>query len=350
MNALAAKPEAPPSTGPATAPDVRRLTIDDAHAGQRLDNFLLGQLKGVPKSHVYRIVRSGEVRVNRARAAPERRLDLGDVVRIPPVRVPDPGRPAPVVPQTFPVLLEDAALLAIDKPAGVAVHGGSGVDSGVVERLRAARPNAPMLELVHRIDRETSGVLLLAKKRSALTAMHAAMREGRVRKRYRLIVRGHWEGGARALRFPLHKFHTPEGERRVVVRDGGQVAGTRVRPIARLAHPQLGPLSVLEADLETGRTHQIRVHLAHVGHPLAGDAKYGDFELNKSLDKAGHKRMFLHAFLVAFKHPADGREMVVESPLPAAFARLVDACRPLGAGAATGPGAASTGRPNRERT
>lgn len=330
MNALAAKPEAIPAPGPDVSPDVRWLAVDDAHAGQRLDNFLLGLLKGVPKSHVYRIVRSGEVRVNKARASPDRRLDLGDRVRIPPVRVAEPQRIAPVAPQTFPILFEDAALLAIDKPAGVAVHGGSGVDSGVVERLRAARPNAPMLELVHRIDRETSGVLLLAKKRSALTAMHAALREGRVRKRYRLIVAGHWSGGPRALRFPLYKFHTAEGERRVVVRDGGQEAGTRVRPLALLSHPRLGPFSVLEADLETGRTHQIRVHLAHVGHPIAGDPKYGEFALNRQLDRERHRRMFLHASSIGFRHPADGREITVASVPPEAFARFVEACRPTG--------------------
>jgi 23S rRNA pseudouridine955/2504/2580 synthase len=326
MNALAAKPEAPSAATGTRPPDVRQVRIDDAHAGQRLDNFLLGQLKGVPKSHVYRIVRSGEVRVNGGRVAPDHRVSDGDLVRIPPVRVAarEPGDPAPG--QEFPVLFEDEALLAIDKPAGVAVHGGSGVEFGVIEQLRSARPGARLLELVHRIDRETSGILLVAKKRSALTAMHAAMREGRVRKRYLALVAGDWSGPARALRFPLHKFVTAEGDRRVVVRDGGQDAGTRVRARSRMTHPRLGAVTLVEADLETGRTHQIRVHLAHVGLPLLGDEKYGRFDLNKSLDKMGHKRMFLHAFQVSFQHPTGSGEVRLEAPMPAAFRRLVEGC------------------------
>ena len=326
MNALAAKPEAPSSPGTRPPADVRWVEIDEAHAGQRLDNFLLGQLKGVPKSHVYRIVRSGEVRVDRGRVAPDHRLRCGQVVRIPPVRVAQADDPAPVPPSEFPTLWEDDALIAIDKPSGVAVHGGSGVSFGVIEQLRAARPQAKLLELVHRIDRETSGVLLVAKKRSALTAMHDAMREGRVHKRYLAIARGDWAGPPRALRFPLHKFLTPEGERRVRVQDGGQPAGTRVRALRRLVHPRFGPATLLQADLETGRTHQIRVHLAHVGHPLLGDEKYGDYQLNKALEKEGHKRMFLHAFQVAFKHPADGRALRLEAQVPGAFTRFVEAC------------------------
>ena len=326
MNALAAKPEAPSSPRGTGSPDVRWIEVDEAHAGQRLDNFLLGQLKGVPKSHVYRIVRSGEVRVDKGRAQPEHRLRLGQVVRIPPVRTAEPDAPAPVPPSEFPILWEDDALLAIDKPAGVAVHGGSGVDFGVIEQLRAARPQARLLELVHRIDRETSGVLLIAKKRAALTAMHDAMRDGRVRKRYLAIARGDWSGPSRALRFPLHKFLTPDGERRVRVEDGGRPAGTRVRALERLAHPRLGPATLLQADLETGRTHQIRVHLAHVGHPLLGDEKYGDFALNRALEKEGHRRMFLHAFRIGFRHPVDDREIRLEAPVPAAFERFMGAC------------------------
>jgi 23S rRNA pseudouridine955/2504/2580 synthase len=326
MNALAAKPEAPSSPGERGSADVRRVEVDEAHAGQRLDNFLLGQLKGVPKSHVYRIVRSGEVRVDKGRVQPDHRLRLGQVVRIPPVRTAERDAPAPVPPSEFPTLWEDDALIAIDKPPGVAVHGGSGVDFGVIEQLRAARPQARLLELVHRIDRETSGVLLVAKKRSALTAMHEAMREGRVRKRYLAIARGDWSGPPRTLRFPLHKFLTPEGERRVRVQDAGQPAGTRVRALQRVVHPRLGPATLLQADLETGRTHQIRVHLAHVGHPLLGDDKYGDFSLNKALEKEGHKRMFLHAFQMAFRHPTEDREVRLEAPVPAAFQRFLGAC------------------------
>jgi 23S rRNA pseudouridine955/2504/2580 synthase len=327
MNALAAKPEAPSAPVGRAGSDVRQVRIDEAHAGQRLDNFLLGQLKGVPKSHVYRIVRSGEVRVDRGRVAPDHRLSIGEVVRIPPVRVAAPAAgPAPAPAQEFPVLMEDDALLAIDKPGGIAVHGGSGVAFGVIEQLRSARPQARLLELVHRIDRETSGVLLIAKKRSALTAMHERMRCGQVRKRYLALVRGDWDGPPRALRFPLHKFTTAEGERRVVVRDGGQAAGTRVRALKRLRHPRFGAVTLVQADLETGRTHQIRVHLAYVGLPLLGDAKYGDFELNRALDRDGHGRMFLHAHRMAFSHPADGSEVRLEAPVPEAFERFMAAC------------------------
>jgi 23S rRNA pseudouridine955/2504/2580 synthase len=326
MNALAAKPEASPAPGGAPPPDVRFVTIDEAHAGQRLDNFLIARLKGVPKSHVYRIVRSGEVRVDKGRVAPEHRLAAGEVVRIPPVRVAAPERTGAAPPSEFPVLLEDDALLAIDKPPGVAVHGGSGVAFGVIEQLRAARPQAKLLELVHRIDRETSGVLLVAKKRAALAAMHDAMREGRVRKRYLALAVGDWSGPARALRFPLHKYTTAEGERRVVVADGGQAAGTRVRALKRLRHPRFGAVTLLECDLETGRTHQIRVHLAHAGHPLLGDEKYGLFELNRALQKTGHKRMFLHAYKVSFRHPSDDRAVHLEAPVPAAFDRFVEGC------------------------
>jgi 23S rRNA pseudouridine955/2504/2580 synthase len=324
MNRLAGKPEEPSGLTPSGIA-VRTVTIDESHAGQRLDNFLLGQCKGVPKSHVYRIVRSGEVRVNRGRVSPDFRLSAGDLVRIPPVRV-AAAQTRWVPGQEFPVLLEDDGLLAIDKPAGVAVHGGSGVSYGVIEQLRAARPDARLLELVHRIDRETSGVLLIAKKRATLTAMHAQMRDGHVQKRYLAIVRGDFGAAARTLRFPLHKYVTPEGERRVMVRDDGQVAGTRVRARARLRHPAFGPVTLVEADLETGRTHQIRVHLAHVGHPLLGDEKYGDFELNKRLDKSAHKRMFLHAFKVRFRHPSDDREIRLEAAVPAEFDRLTERC------------------------
>jgi 23S rRNA pseudouridine955/2504/2580 synthase len=331
IKVLAGNPDPVPNPVPQAAPAVpqaaaRYVEVDENHEGQRLDNFLIGQCRGVPKSHVYRIVRSGEVRVNRGRAAPDQRLAIGDLVRIPPMRTaPEPDR-RHVPGQEFPILFEDEALLAIDKPSGVAVHGGSGVSFGVIEQLRAARPQAKLLELVHRIDRETSGVLLVAKKRAMLTALHELMRGGRIRKRYLALVCGSWQGGATALRFPLHKFLTAEGERRVVVQDGGQEAGTRVRPKAWLEHPIAGALTLLECDLETGRTHQIRVHLAHVGHPLVGDEKYGDFVLNKRLDKLGYKRMYLHAFSISFRHPADDRELRFEAPLPADFERIVSDC------------------------
>jgi 23S rRNA pseudouridine955/2504/2580 synthase len=334
IKVLAGNPDVRPpeirSVEPAAEPDVqvRHVRIDENHHGQRLDNYLLGQCRGVPKSHIYRIVRSGEVRVNRGRVSPDFRLSDGDLVRIPPLRMATPEADRYVPGQEFPVLFEDEGLLAIDKPSGVAVHGGSGVSFGVIEQLRAARPHAKMLELVHRIDRETSGVLLVAKKRSVLVAMHEQMRTGRVRKRYLAVALGDWQGGARALRHPLHKFVTPEGERRVVVQDGGMVAGTRVRPKSHLRHPLAGALTLVEADLETGRTHQIRVHMAYEGHPLVGDEKYGDFTLNKRLEKTGHKRMYLHALSVTFRHPIEDRELRFEAPVPPDFQRFLDACAP----------------------
>jgi 23S rRNA pseudouridine955/2504/2580 synthase len=310
------------------AASVRWVEIDDRHAGQRLDNFLLGLLKGAPKSLVYRVVRSGEVRVNGARAAVDLRLGLGDRIRIPPLRLPQPtaeaSRSAP--PVEFPVLHEDSALLIIDKPAGVAVHGGSGVSSGVIEQLRAARPAARMLELVHRLDRDTSGALIIACRRSALTALHDAMRQGRVGKRYLAWVWGDWSGQERIVRLPLLRFLTPQGERRVRVSPEGQFAGTRLRCLARGVFPGFGAVSLMQADLETGRTHQIRVHLAHLGHPLIGDEKYGSFELNKSLDKTMHKRMFLHAFRLSFTHPDDASKMRIEAPVPPAFHAFAEAC------------------------
>lgn len=287
--------------------------IDETSHGQRIDNFLLKRLKGVPKSHIYRILRSGEVRVNSRRVGAAHRLQTGDRVRIPPVRLSSRARPLPARSEPMPVsvLFEDEALLVIDKPAGVAVHGGSGVSQGVIERLRAARPQARFLELVHRLDRETSGVLLLAKKRSALTALHEALREGQVDKRYLVLVLGRWRNENRVVTLPLHKFVTHAGERRVAVDE----AGAQAKTVFRLERRFVG-FSLLEAELKTGRTHQIRVHLSHLGFPIAGDDKYGDFAANKALAKRGLKRMFLHAAYVAFRHPLSGERLVIASPLP----------------------------------
>jgi 23S rRNA pseudouridine955/2504/2580 synthase len=306
-----------------------RLAVDEAGAGQRIDNFLVRRLKGVPKSHIYRILRSGEVRVNSRRVKPDVRLAAGDVLRIPPLRVAAPAAIKPLPrPIALPILYEDDALLAIDKPAGLAVHGGSGIAFGLIEQLRAARPETRFLELVHRLDRETTGVLLIAKKRSALTALHAALREGRVDKRYLVLVRGKWRDAKRKVELPLHKFMTGEGERRVrVEHEFGRVATTifhrrRVWPDAK------PPLSLLEGELRTGRTHQIRVHLTHLGFPLAGDDKYGDFAWNKALAKRGLKRMFLHAWRLSLQHPFEARALTLESPLPAdlsAFLGQIDA-------------------------
>jgi len=305
------------------------VEIDESGAGQRLDNYLLRHLKGAPKSLIYRIIRSGEVRINKGRADAADRLNLGDLVRIPPVRLqadPDaPVRPAPGAAKAaheFPILFEDEALLAINKPSGVAVHGGSGLKYGVIEAMRAARPTAKFLELVHRLDRETSGVLLLAKKRAALVAMHELLREGRTDKRYLTLIKGRWPHEAKHhVRTALHKYVTGEGERRVAAADPeeGQEAHTIFTLLKRFDDATL-----LEAQLKTGRTHQIRVHLATSGHPILGDDKYGDFDLNKRLQKAGLKRMFLHAAKISFAHPVSGERMRIEAPLPEDCARYLD--------------------------
>jgi len=294
------------------------LEVGEEGAAQRIDNYLLRRLKGVPKSHVYRILRSGEVRVNSARVRPDYRLRGGDRVRVPPVRLGEPAaRPAPR-PLALPIVHEDAVLLVVDKPAGVAVHGGSGVSYGVIESLRAERPEAKVLELAHRLDRDTSGLLMIAKKRSALVELHRMLREGEVEKIYVAAVKGPWSGGAREIRERLHKFVSASGERRVSVSREGVAAVTRIRPLA-----VCGEASLLELRLLTGRTHQIRVHLAHAGHPVLGDQKYGDFELNRTLAKQGVKRLFLHARRLAFRHPASGERVSFESPLPQDMRRFV---------------------------
>jgi len=297
------------------------LDIDESGETQRIDNFLFRLLKGVPKSHVYRILRGGEVRVNKKRVDQTYRLKLGDKLRIPPIRVAEKHEVAsPYIPAIeFPILYEDEALLAINKPAGTAVHGGSGVSFGVIEQLRQARPQAKFLELVHRLDRETTGVLLLAKKRSALTAMHEIMREGNSDKRYFTLVLGQWKNAKQHVKLPLHKFDTPQGEKRVMVREDGQASHT----IFAL-HKSWPEFSLLEAQLKTGRTHQIRVHLSHLGFPIAGDDKYGDFARNKELMKQGLRRMFLHAYSIAFAHPLTGEPMRLAAALPNELQSFVD--------------------------
>ena len=323
-NIIGAKPE------PTTA-EVRFLTVDDDSAGQRLDNFLFRHLKGVPKTHVYRIIRSGEVRINKGRAQAETRVEAGDVVRLPPVRVAarsEEGATPPAPSREFPLLLEDDALLAIDKPAGVAVHGGSGVSFGVIEQLRSARPAAKFLELVHRLDRETSGILLVAKKRSALTALQDQFRERETGKTYLALVEGTWPANRKVLDAPLAKYLLPSlpgssepGERRVrvVAKDHPDAmrAITLVRVVGSLRLPgDPVALSLLAVTIKTGRTHQIRVHLASAGHAIAGDDKYGDFERNRALQKLGLKRMFLHAWRLQFTHPASGARTALQADLP----------------------------------
>ena len=315
----------PPLDGaPATNPPaVRLVEVDEDSAGQRLDNFLIRHLKGVPKTHVYRIIRSGEVRINKGRASADTRVEQGDMVRLPPVRVSDKvaekaERPAPA--REFPVLLEDEHLLAIDKPAGVAVHGGSGVSFGVIEQLRQARPQAKLLELVHRLDRETSGILLVAKKRSALTHLQDQFRERETGKTYLALVTGQWAPSNKVIDLPLHKYLQADGERRVRVSEEGKAAHSIMRLVKRWRD-----YSLLEVELKTGRTHQIRVHLAHLGFPLCGDDKYGDFALNKRLEREGLKRMFLHAAQLKFNHPLSGEAMSFEAPLPEELQVFVDA-------------------------
>jgi 23S rRNA pseudouridine955/2504/2580 synthase len=313
------------------AAEVRFLTVDGESAGQRLDNFLFRQLKGVPKTHVYRIIRSGEVRINKGRAQAETRLAQGDVLRVPPVRVSarsEEGGSPPAPAREFPLLYEDDALLAIDKPAGVAVHGGSGVSFGVIEQLRTARPAARFLELVHRLDRETSGILLVAKKRSALTALQDQFRERETGKTYLALVEGNWPANKKVLDAPLAKYLLPgpagsadPGERRVrvVAKDHPDAmrAVTLVKVLARVALPaDAASFSLLAVTIKTGRTHQIRVHLASGGHAIAGDDKYGDFERNRALQKLGLKRMFLHAWRLQFTHPASGERMALQADLP----------------------------------
>ena len=293
------------------------LEVGEESEAQRIDNFLLRHLKGVPKSHVYRVLRSGEVRVNSGRVKADYRLKPGDRVRVPPVRMAAPKTVA--IPRLLDlrIIHEDPSLLVIDKTSGIAVHGGSGVSYGVIESLRAARPEAKMLELAHRLDRDTSGLLIIAKKRSALVELHRMLRDGEVEKIYVAAVKGRWQGGKRELSESLHKYINAKGERRVSVHSGGQLAVTKVKPLQAN-----DDVSLLEIRLMTGRTHQIRVHLAHAGHPVLGDDKYGDFEFNRALARQGAKRLFLHAQRLAFKHPIDGNRIVLESPLPGDMLRF----------------------------
>ena len=322
------------ASAPNPAPSVKTLTVDEDSTGQRLDNFLMRHLKGVPKTHVYRIIRSGEVRVNKGRACAEQRVETGDLVRLPPVRISaqvqaKADSPAPA--REFPVLMEDEALIAIDKPAGVAVHGGSGVSFGVIEQLRRARPASTNLELVHRLDRETSGVLLVAKKRSALKNLQDQFRDRETGKTYLALVLGLWPSNKKVIDSPLFKYTVEtgagEGERRVKVVDKDDPNGMRSITLVRVART-VGPYTLLEVTIKTGRTHQIRVHLASQGHPIAGDDKYGDFDHNKLLHKMGLKRMFLHAWQLKFQHPQSHRPVSLQAPLPPELKNFVDGIQP----------------------
>lgn len=317
------------------APVVQRRQVTEDEAGQRLDNYLLRHLKGVPKSRIYRIVRSGEVRINGGRCQPDQRLNAGDELRLPPVRQEAfvDTRP-PVAPEVdLPVLYEDDGLLAINKPCGIAVHGGSGLAWGAIEALRAQRPTARFLELAHRLDRETSGVLLIAKRRLALVGLHEMFRSQKGDKRYLAVVAGEWvqekPGATLKVTEPLFKYLTPEGERRVRIARGRDLTHPETRPSEthfRLKKQYPG-FALVEAQLKTGRTHQIRVHLASLGHPIVGDDKYGDFALNKTLAASGAlSRMFLHAASLRCKHPVSGELLLIEAPLPEELQRFLDRC------------------------
>lgn len=298
--------------------------------GQRLDNYLLRIAKGVPKSHIYRIVRAGEVRINKKRVTVDTRLALGDELRVPPIRVatqPKPARVKPIDDQDLPILYEDEHLIVVDKPAGLAAHGGSGVSFGLIERVRASRPNQPYLELAHRLDRETSGVMILAKTRKALVSLHEMMRDGQVHKSYRTLVLGDWVNDRQHVKVPLFKYVTSSGERRVRVdEEKGLPSHTIFQLIERF-----GDVSYLSVDLKTGRTHQIRVHAQYCGHPLVGDEKYGNFEMNKAIAKGclgiPFKRMFLHAAHLSFKHPVTGAPMEISAPLPRECDELITTLR-----------------------
>ncbi|EKP0278639.1 23S rRNA pseudouridine(955/2504/2580) synthase RluC [Aeromonas bestiarum] len=294
---------------------VQLLTIEAEHEGQRIDNFLKTQLKGVPKSLIYRILRKGEVRVNKKRIKPEYKLCPGDEVRVPPVRVAEKNElPSAnlgsIQRLESQILFEDDAMIVLNKPSGMAVHGGSGLSFGVIEGLRALRPDARFLELVHRLDRDTSGVLLVAKKRSALRSLHEQLRVKTMRKQYLALVRGQWQAHVKVVNAPLRKNDLQSGERVVRVSSDGKPSETRFR-IAR----QFAEATLVECSPITGRTHQIRVHTQHAGHPIACDDKYGEAAFDEKMRSQGLKRLFLHAWKLSFTHPVDGREMQVEAPL-----------------------------------
>jgi 23S rRNA pseudouridine955/2504/2580 synthase len=294
---------------------VSHAEVDAETAGQRLDNFLLNRLKGVPRSHVYRLIRSGQVRVNSGRVQARYRLKAGDSVRLPPVRqraqpaIPDPGTGLAWLAGR--IIYEDERLLVVDKPAGLAVHGGSGLEFGLIEGLRSLRPGLKTLELVHRLDRATSGCILIAKRRSALRMLHELMRSGGVEKRYLALVAGRWQRGETEIDTPLTVGREGTGAR-VRTDPGGKPAVSRFRLVAQAGTEA----SLVDVVIPTGRTHQIRVHAASVGHPIAGDDRYGDREFNARCRKLGLKRMFLHAQLIAFTWPDTGEEFVASAPLP----------------------------------
>jgi 23S rRNA pseudouridine955/2504/2580 synthase len=319
-----AQPRQSPPEPPPEPAKVQLVKVGERGEGQRLDNFLAKMLQDVPKTHLFRVIRKGEVRINGKRSRPETRLLASDIVRVPPIRVGAAAPPRRAPPRmveglTGAIIFEDARLLVIDKPAGIAVHGGSGVSFGVIEALRAARPEET-LELVHRIDRDTSGLLLIARKPAALRTLHALMRDGKVEKRYLALVKGKWELGTKRIDVPLRTDTRVGGERTVKAHESGKEAASLFKPVQFFGKRA----SLMEVSLETGRTHQIRVHAAHAGYPLAGDEKYGEAEFNEKMQEVGLKRMFLHAHQLSFVWPDTGAEFSVSAPLPAELSAVVD--------------------------
>ncbi|GAB1054481.1 MAG: 23S rRNA pseudouridine(955/2504/2580) synthase RluC [Shewanella algae] len=311
---------------PSPNQQVRLVTIDEDNVGQRIDNFLLSKLKGVPKSMIYRIVRKGEVRVNKKRIKPEYKLAEGDQVRIPPVRVSEENyRTAPsanlerVSRLEDRILFEDKHILVLNKPAGIAVHGGSGVDYGVIEALRSLRPQQKFLELVHRLDKDTSGVLLVAKKRSALKHLHDQLRHKQMQKDYQALVRGEWQKHDKVVKAPLLKLTLKSGERIVRVNTEGKASETRFKILQRYDGATL-----VQASPVTGRTHQIRVHCQYAGHPIACDEKYSEQKFDDSMRALGLNRLFLHAAQLKFTHPDTETEMTVQAPLGPELLELLD--------------------------
>lgn len=304
---------------------VRYVAVPEQFGGQRVDNYLLRELKGVPKTRIYRLLRKGEVRVNGKRVGPAVRLGVGDEVRLPPVRIADPARHGEipegvlrVIEQS--VLYEDPDMLVLDKPSGLAVHGGSGLRFGVIEALRASRPQEPFLDLVHRLDRETSGCLVIARKRSVLRALHELLRRGGMEKDYLVLLSGDLPPGRFVVDAPLDRHARAGGERTVRVAEGGKAAYTEFEVLERY-----GPACLARARIGTGRTHQIRVHAAHVGHPVLGDARYGDKAANRNARAVGLKRLALHAQSLRFTMPGGGREHHFTAPLSNDLRAVVDA-------------------------
>ncbi|MEG4314373.1 23S rRNA pseudouridine(955/2504/2580) synthase RluC [Pseudomonas sp. FIP_A4] len=309
---------------PSQTSGVQMLEVAPELAGQRIDNFLRTQLRGVPKTLIYRILRKGEVRVNKGRVKPEYKLQAGDLVRVPPLRLAERDEPEPLAQGLLErleaaIVYEDKALIVLNKPAGIAVHGGSGLSYGVIEALRQLRPDAKELELVHRLDRDTSGLLMIAKKRSMLRHLHQALRGDGVDKRYMALVRGRWETSKKQVNAPLLKNTLRSGERMVEVTEDGKEALTLFRVLRRF-----GDFATLvEARPVTGRTHQIRVHARHAGHSIAGDSKYGDEEFTREIRELGGKRLFLHAYALRVPLP-DGGELALEAPVDEVWARTLE--------------------------